>query len=189
MTTLVKEVVQVTPTQMVEIFKEIENLTPTPFINVTMKTVYDDVLKKCKEDGTINPYYKQIMKISKRTYRLVTDYQQRVKNNLVREGKNPDEFVVEPPKGKKHISKSCLTDTQTETELYVMLEWFKEINGKVEYEFEGSLIERQLFEKWISKSESSNSKQGLDREVKPITPKISNLIEVNVNGVSYRIVK
>ena len=189
MTTEVKQVVQVTPTEMVEIFKEIENQNPVPFINVTMKTPYTDVVKKCKQDGTINPYYKGILKISKRTYRLVTDYQKRVWKNLEREGKDPSQFVVESPKGKKHISKSCLTDTQTETELYVMLEWFDGSHGKTEYEFEGSSIERQLFEKWISVSESSNTKQGLETEVKPITPKISNLIEVNVNGVSYRIVK
>jgi hypothetical protein len=188
MYTQVKEVVQVTPTQMVEIFREIENQTPTPFVNVTMKTLYTDVLKKCKEDGSINPYYKGIYKISKKTYRLVTDYEKRVKKNLQNEGKDPNQFVVEPPKGKKHISKSCLTDVKTENELYVMLEWFPETKGKTEYEFNNDPIGKELFEKWISKSESSNQKQGLDREVTPITPNIKNILEVNVNGMSYRIV-
>ena len=35
-----------------------------------------------------------------KTYLLVTDYQKRVHNNLVKEGKNPDTFEVQSPSGK-----------------------------------------------------------------------------------------
>jgi hypothetical protein len=92
---------------------------------------------------------------------------------------------VSSPSGKKHISKSCLTDVETETKLYVMLEWFPEIKGTTEFEFEGNSIDKQIFEKWISTSESSNQKQGLDREIHPITPLISNILSFSINGMVY----
>ena len=153
-----------------------------------MKTPFN-TLKKSKIDGSINPYYGLIEKVSSKNYKLVTDYQQRVHNNLKKEGKDPNTFVVESPKGKKHISKSCLTDTETETKFYVMLEWFPEIKGQTEYEFEGNSIDKSLFEKYISDSKSSNEKQGLNREVTPITPLLTNIISISVNGVVYEIVK
>ena len=183
--TTVKQQVEVTPIEMVEVLKGVEGNPNVPFVNCKLKTLYTEVLKTCKSDGTINPYFKQIYKVSSKNYKLVTNYEQRVKNNLIKEGKDPNSFVVSSPKGKKHISKSCLTDTETETKLYVMLEWFPEIKGTTEYEFEGNSIDKQLFEKWISTSESSNKKQGLDREIHPITPLISNIISISVNGIVY----
>lgn len=179
------QILTVTEQELIEIIKGIEETTPNTFVGIKMKTDYTDVLKKSKQDGTINPYYKGIKKITSKTYRLVTDYQKRVHNNLVKEGKNPEEFQVESPKGKKHITKSILTDTETETKKYLMVEWFPEINGTTTFEFEGNEIDKQLFEKWISVSESSNQKQGLDREVKPITPNISNILELSVGGTQY----
>ena len=51
-----------------------------------------------------------------------------------------------------------------------MLEWFPEIKGTTEY-FQGNdQIGRELFSKWMTDYNSSNEKQGLEREVKPITP-------------------
>ena len=64
------------------IFREIENQTPTPFISVTLCTDFRNMVKKSKIDGTINPYYKELKKVQTKTYRLVTDYEKRVHNNL-----------------------------------------------------------------------------------------------------------
>jgi hypothetical protein len=97
--------------------------------------------------------------------------------------------VVESPSGKKHISKSLLTDTETESKFYVMIEWFPEIKGTTTYEYQGNSIDKSLFEKWISDRDSSNEKQGLDREVKPITPDLSNILEFSIGGESYELVK
>ena len=184
-TTKVKH--QVTPTEMVSIIREVEENNPNTFVGVKMKTLYREVLKKSKEDGSLNPYYGGIYKVSSKTYRLVTDYEKRVHNNLKKEGKDPSQFVVEPPKGKRHISKSILTDTETESKFYLMLEWFPEIKGTTEYEYQENSIDKTLFEKWISDRNSSNQKQGLEREVKPITPDLSNILEVSVGGEVYEL--
>ena len=172
-----------------DIFLQLENQVPTPFISFTLNTNYSDMLKKSKVDGSINPFYNELRKVQEKTYRLVTDYQVRVWNNLVKEGKDPNTFNVESPSGKKHISKSLLTDTDTETKTYLMVEWFPEIKGTTEYEYRGNSIDKTLFEKWIRYGESSNEKQGLDREVKPITPDLDNVLEISVGGNRYEIVK
>jgi hypothetical protein len=167
------------------IFREVENQVPVPFVSVTMNITYSDMLKKCKEDGSINPYYKLIKKVSTKTYRLVTDYQKRIWENLKKEGKDPNQFQVESPKGKRHVSKCLLTDTETETKRYVMLEWFPEIKGKTEFYHNGNLIDKMMFEKWEKSYESSNQKQGLDRNVTPITPLFESIVSFRVNGMEY----
>lgn len=178
---------QVTKTELINIIREVENTNPNTFIGVKMKTLYREVLKKSKDDGSLNPYYGGIYKVSSKTYRLVTDYEKRVHINLTKEGKDPSQFVVESPKGKRHISKSLLTDILTESKFYVMVEWFPEIKGKTEYEFEGNSIDKTLFGKWISDRESTNQKQGLNREVTPITPDFDNILEVSVGGEVYQV--
>lgn len=184
------EVKKVTKSEIISIIKEIEEKSPNTFVGVKMKTLFREVLQKTKDTKELNPYYKEIFKVSSKTYRLVTDYQKRVKNNLIKEGKDPNTFEVESPKGKKHISKSLLTDNETETKTYVMVEWFPEIKGTTEYEFRGNSIDRTLFEKWISDSEKKgNEKQGLDREVTPITPDLDNILEISIDGSRYEIVK
>ena len=168
-----------------DIFLQLENQVPTPFISVTLNTNYSDMLKKSKVDGSINPFYNELRKVQDKTYRLVTDYQVRVWNNLIKEGKDPNTFKVESPKGKKHISKSLLTDTETETKRYVMLEWFPEIKGRTEFFHNGNLIDKTMFEKWEKVYENSNQKQGLDRNVTPITPLFESIVSFRVNGMEY----
>jgi hypothetical protein len=179
---------KVTVNELMEIIKNLEVTTPNTMVGIKMRTLFRDDLKK-SENKEINPYYKQVFKVSTKSYRLVTDYEKRVKNNLKKEGKNPELFQVESPKGKRHVSKSLLVDTQTESKLYVMVEWFPEVKGTTTYEFQGSPIDKVLFEKWISKSESSNKKQNLDREVKPITPELENILEFSIDGKKYEVVK
>jgi hypothetical protein len=180
---------KVTINEMLEVIKKQEEVNPNTFVGVKMKTLFREVLQKTKDTKEVNPYYKEIFKVSNKTYRLVTNYEKRVKGNLEKEGKDPNTFVVDPLKGKKHISKSLLTDTETETKFYVMVEWFPEIKGTTTYEYQGNSIDKSLFEKWISNRDSSNEKQGLEREVKPITPELSNILEMSIGGERYEIVK
>jgi hypothetical protein len=182
-----KTVVYVNDTQMVSIFKGLENRPTVPFVSVTMKRLFDDWTKKSKIDGSINPFWKkEVYKTDTKTYRLVTDYESRVHNNLIKEGKDPNSFTVESPKGKKHISKCVLTDKETETILYVMVEWFPEIKGTTPiFEFEGNVIDKSQFENWVTNYGTSNEKQGLNREVTPITPKFQSIVSFRVDGIEY----
>jgi hypothetical protein len=105
-----EEIKKVTKSEIVRIIMDIEEKTPNTFVGVKMKTLFREVLQKTKDTKEVNPYYKEIFKVSTKSYRLVTDYEKRVKKNLEKEGKDPNTFVVESPSGKKHISKSLLTD-------------------------------------------------------------------------------
>lgn len=185
MVTMTKSKVEVNDLEIENIFRELENQIPSPFISFTLLTDFTDMVLKCKEDGSINPYYKQIKKKTDKTFRLVTNYKQRVWNNRTKEGKCPEDFVPEEPKGKVHISKCLLTDTKTQTKRYVMIEWFPENKGTTEYFHGTDPIGKDMFEKWITYYDTSNEKQGLDREVKPITPSFESIVSFRVNGVEY----
>ncbi len=185
MTTQVKTQIVVNDQEMEMIFREVENQVPSPFVSFTLKTDFTGMTKKCKEDGTINPYFKSLQKVSTKTFRLVTNYEKRVHNNLVKEGKDPNTFEVQGLSGKVHVSKCILTDTETRTKRYVMIEWFPEVKGTTEY-FQGNdQIGRELFSKWLTNYNTSNEKQGLDREVKPITPLFESVVSFRVNGTEY----
>lgn len=189
MNTNTKNPIKVTKSEMINIIKEVEEKNPNTFVGVKMKTLFREVLQKTKDTKEMNPYYKEIFKVSTKSYRLVTDYEKRVKINLMKEGKDPNSFVVESPTGKRHISKSLLTDTESGSKTYLMIEWFPEIKGTTTYEYRGNSIDKTLFEKWISDRESSNEKQGLDREVKPITPDLDNILEISIEGQRYELEK
>jgi hypothetical protein len=188
MNTTTKTQVVVDDQEMEVIFREVENQVPVPFVSVTLNTDFTSMVKKSKVDGTINPYYKELKKTQTKTYRLVTDYEKRVHNNLIKEGKNPNDFVVSSPSGKVHISKSILKGVKPETEnnRYVMIEWFKEIKGsEPTYNHNGNEVDKRMFEKWLTDYNSSNEKQGLEREVKPITPLFQSIVSFRVNGTEY----
>ena len=105
-----KEVVFVDSKELENIFTELETRSTIPFVYVTLKTENpSEFVLKSKEDGSKNPYWKQIVKESKKCYRLVVDYKKRVENNLSKEGKSLDEYVKGSLSGKEHLSKSWWT--------------------------------------------------------------------------------
>lgn len=154
------------------------------FVWVKMKTPHNNHVKKSKIDGTLNPYYKELFKVTEKRYKLVTDYTLRVQNNRTKE-ENAETFIVEAPKGKKHVSPCVLTDTATETKFYLMLEWFPEVQGKTEYLHNDDPIALSLFEKWVVNYDNSNAKQDIERTVNVITVNIENILEMSLNGVRY----
>lgn len=161
----------------------------SPFISIKSMTLFRNDVKKSKDDGSINPYYRQIFKMTKRNYKVVKDYHQRVMNQLTKEGKDPNNFELKPLSGKKHITDCILTDSETETKRYVMVEFFDEIQGKSEYFHNDNSIDKTLFEKWIVYYEKKSNHQGLDRNVQPITIDLNNILEVSMNGNTYKVVK
>lgn len=186
MTTQTKNEVLVSTSELETIFNEQKG---SPFVSITSLTPFRNDVKKSKEDGSINPYYRQIFKKTKRNYKIVSDYQQRVINQLLKEGKDPNNFELKPLSGKKHLTDCILTDLETESKRYVMVEYFDEIQGKSEYFHNNDPIGKELFEKWIVYYENKSNHQGLDRNVHPITIDLNNILEVSMNGVIYKVVK
>ena len=183
-----KEVIHVNSKELENVFLELENRSVIPFIYVTLRTTENlsEIVLKSKVDGTKNPYWKQIVKQSKKCYRLVVDYKKRVENNLLKEGKSLDEYIQGSLSGKKHLSKCILTD-KTDTERYVMLEYFENspIKGETKYFVNNNEIDKTLLSKWIVYRENNPKNQGLEKTVHPITPKIDNIVELRVDGKIY----
>jgi len=184
-----KEVVFVDSKELENIFMELENRSVIPFVYITLKTnKLSEIVLKSKQDGTKNPYWKQITKESKKCYRLVVDYKTRVENNLLKEGKSLDEYVKGSLIGKEHLSKCILTDKETKTERYVMVEYFENspIKGETKYFSNGNELDKTLLSKWIVYRNNEPKNQGLDKMVHPITPKLDSITQLNVDGKIYK---
>jgi hypothetical protein len=184
-----KEVVFVDSKELENIFMELETRSTIPFVYITLRTENpSEFVLKSKEDGTKNPYWKQITKESKKCYRLVVDYKTRVENNLLKEGKSLDEYVKGSLIGKEHLSKSILTDKKTKTERYVMVEYFENspIKGETKYFSNENELDKTLLSKWIVYRNNEPKNQGLDKMVHPITPKLDSITQLNVDGKIYK---
>jgi len=183
-----KEVIHVNSKELENVFLELETRSFIPFIYITLKSENpSEFVLKSKEDGSKNPYWKQIVKQSKKCYRLVVDYKKRVENNLLKEGKTLDQYIQGSLSGKKHLSKCILTDSKNETERYVMVEYFEDspIKGETKYFVDNNEIDKTLLSNWIVYRDNQPKNQGLDKMVHPITPKIDSIIELRVDGKIY----
>lgn len=162
-----------------ELLNVLLNETGTPFVHIIMET-------PVRMNKTGNPYFERVIKRTTGNFYLGGEYRKRVNNNRVKEGLPPD-FVPELPKGKEHINNCVLIDTKTHSTHYIQLEWFEETPPhKVEYSFNGDPIEKQLFESYMV-SKYKPVSQGLERTVNIITPKLSNVRVLHINGQKYEI--
>jgi hypothetical protein len=162
-----------------ELLNVLNTINKPTFIHIVMET-------PVRMNKTGNPFFGQVIKRTSGNYLIGTDYEQRVNNNSEKEGLDRS-FVVEPPKGKRHISKCVLIDTKTESVHYLMMERFDEIHPSVEYHLvNGDPIEKTLFESYMVKVYES-TKQEQERKVTPITPKLSNIRQFSIDGMKYEI--
>jgi hypothetical protein len=149
-----------------------------------METPFTDWVKKSKNDGTTNPYWKEVTKETKKTYLPIFDYKGRNDKNRSKEGIEGEHQLGEL-KGKKHISKCILTDIKTESILYISIEQFPEIKPtKTIYRHNGNEIEKRMFDNWVTYHDNYTS-QDQQRKVEVITPKLSNIKSITINGQKY----
>jgi hypothetical protein len=189
MENLVKEVIEVDNKGFENLFLELETRKVIPFLYVVRKSDKpNELVLKSKIDGSKNPYWKEVTKEVMNCFRLVVDYKKRVHGNLGKEGKPTTDYQEGELKGKEHISKSLLTDKVSKTKRYVMLEYFVEspIKSKTTYFHNGNELDKKFLEKWINFTETSYDNQGTDKPVRVITLDISNINQVNVDGVIYK---
>jgi hypothetical protein len=168
------------------IVDHVETMVKPPFLSITMETPFTKWTKKCKEDGSINPYWKEVTKETTKTYLLVTNYEKRVNTNMSKEGIE-DTHELGELKGRQHYSKSILFDTVNEKEFYLMVEQFDEIKpSETIYRHNGNQIDKMVFEKWLTHYDNYTSQQQ-DRKVQVMTPKLSNIKSIKVNGIKFNI--
>jgi len=181
----VNQSVSVSVSELVQIvINEVESKVTPPFINITMETPFTNWVKKSKIDGTINPYWKEVTKETQKTYLPVFNYKGRNDGNRTKEGIEGEHQLGEL-KGKKHVSKCILTDIETESILYIMVEQFDEVKPtKTIYRHNGNEIEKSMFEKWITFYENYTSQEQV-RKVQVLTPMLKNIKSITINGQKY----
>lgn len=183
-----KQVVRVNYAQLEQVILGLEKQIPTPFMSGAFLTNPTNMVKTSKVDGSINPYWKtEIKKMQNRRVRLLTSYVKRVTNNGNAEGIE-GEYTPKALSGKKHLdySETMLTDLETETKRYIMVEWFEEIKDKPsKYILEGNELDKAIVNKYINYPTAKPTQMGQERKVNVITPLFESIISLNVNGKTY----
>lgn len=174
----VKETVEVTKDQLLEILKGIDS---SQFVNVV--TVTEPKMRK-----TNNPYFGKVFKRTKRNYLVGNDYEKRVQNNEKKEGLEGN-FQTEYSRVGEHISK-CVLFNESKNTYYFQVETFEEVKP-TDTEFfldDGEIIDQTLLMDFLQFS-SSSKKQVQDRKVTVQCPKVDNIKEITIQETKYRVVE
>lgn len=138
---------------------------------------------------TANPYYGSVEKISHTLVDLNINYENKVNNQLGREGKEP-EFeaggnwhspVVRPDGTLTPFAKHNKTG-----EIYLRVVLDKVLSTEYIDRTTGEVIPESTLEPWLQRSEPSN--QGTDKPIRLFTPKLSNVRGVTYGGKTYMMV-
>ena len=148
------------------------------FINLVTETI-----TRMNKKG--NPYHDKVIKRQTCNYLVGNEYQSRVRTNEIKEG-GEGNFESEQNKIGTHISKCVLFNERT-NQHYLMVEYFKESNPKIEYYFEGNTIEKHLFESWLVKK-SETTRQPQERLVNVMSFKLSSIKKITLDGKKYEVV-
>jgi hypothetical protein len=167
---------QITKNELLNLLNGVQSST---FVHLVTET-------KVRMNKTGNPYFDKVVKKSSCNFLMGNDYENRVITNEEKEGLEGT-FEVEEMKGKRHISKVVCVDTKTETKHYLCVERFDEIKPKVEYSFEGTTIQKMMFENYLVKV-SESSKQQQQRKVKWLTYGIDSIKQISFNKEQYEVV-
>ena len=163
----------------------LEQMSPIPFISGTFLTNPSNMVKKCKADGSINPYWNtEIKKLQTRRVLPVVSYKKRIEGNSKKEGIMVD-YTPKELSGKMHLpyAKSILTDTATRTKRYFYVEWFEEIKDRPsKYILEGNELDKAIVSKYINYPTAQPVQNGQQRKVHSMTLLFSSIIELNMNG-------
>jgi len=134
---------------------------------------------------TGNPFYGKVFKVKKGNYLIGTTYENRVNNNLDKEGKDTD-FVAQKSNVGNHVSKVRLVNEKNQNS-YLQHERFDNSIIETTYLFEGKEIELSAFERFMPTA-SNYENQGLDKTVKVMSVTTSNIKTFTANGQTYLIV-
>jgi hypothetical protein len=174
-----KNILKVTKSEMIEIFKTIEKST---FVNLVSE-VQVKMVQKDRETKEPNPYYNQVIKKNRGNYLIGNEYGIRVGGNGDKEEVDMTNFEVKE-NWFEHVSKCVVVSKKNPDSHYLQYEYFKESNPVTEYIFQGQTIDSVLFESYLSqKSEPTNQPQ--ERKVYFQTYSMDSIKEFTLNGTKY----
>ena len=157
---------EITLNEMLNVLNTINKPT---FVHIVMET-------PVRMNKTGNPYFNQVIKITKGNILMGNSYQTRVQNET-----GNTNFVSQECKVGSHISKCVLHNDNTGKD-YLQYEWFENVLPKSEYKYNGNPIEKQLFQDFMGTY--TPNKNGVNFQ----SVTIDNIKECHFNGNEYRVV-
>lgn len=162
--------------------------------NVTESEVafIDTLTRVTLKGGRKNPYQNRVQKRMKNAKVILctfndgeNGYQNTVKRRLVSEGKNPDNFVLQPRTwGTRLKDIPVVTHVKDGVQRYY-LEVIFEQYGDVQYLVDGVVTDPSQIEGLEQKSENADSQGGLDNKVVIRTFDMDSVVELRINNVSF----
>ena len=148
-------------------------ITKGQFVNLFTSTKVN--MNKGGRQG-LNTYYEKVVKHVKGNVRPLCDYELRMDNENEKRGLPEHELGRNKVGG--HVEEvGCVTHNEKLNRYYFMYEFFDNVRVKVDYEFEGNSIEKQLFDQWVIKSTKNNV------NVRQVN--IDNINEITIDKTKY----
>lgn len=175
-----KQIVWVTSEELLTILC---NLKGMPFTGVTLKTEVKLSKKAIAELGG------KIIKTAKYVFATNRGYTRAVKLEMERQGIDSSAWVSQPLyEGAYHIS-DCIIYYPKLDQYYVQFIFNKNSALTQTYTIEGREVSKESIAQYLpNKTESLKQKlMGMESTIKTICPKVQNVVELNVDGISYRV--
>lgn len=147
-------------------------------------------LKKSRVTKEPMPYT-TIHKAYINTVGINYEYEKQVNNQREREDKDTD-FVAQKPSGMHHISKMILQSDKNENQYYLRLSINSANKGKSIFFADGKRVDKDKLAEYLPTSElehSKNEKQGLDKDILVISPKLQSIYRLSLGKFYYNNLK
>lgn len=143
--------------------------------------------------GRKNPYQGRVQKSMKNAQILLcasnkheNGYENNVRNRLISEGKNPDNFALQPRKWGTRMEDMPVVVHTKDGVVKHYLEVIFESGGVVEYHLDGVVVDPTTIEGFeVNSSEPSDGQGGLQNKVIIRTFDMDSVVELRINNVSY----
>ena len=157
-----QEVQKITHEELVEILKQVQR---GEFVNI-------ESITPVKMNKTGNPYYNQVVKVSKKNVRSLPDYENRMK----KETENPD--FQSKPNWFVHIS-PCVVKNKKNENTYFMYETFESQSVRNEFIHNGNPIEKEVLTPYLPTYN--------ERNVEVFTVSTINIKKLSYKGQKYEV--
>lgn len=122
-----------------------------------------------------NPFFNQVTKITKGNILVGSSYKTRVENS----NEEIENFTPEVCTVGQKVDDSCVQYNERLDRYYLQYEWFEQVLPKSTFEFEGNVIEKQMFQDYMRKYTPNKYKVNVQ------SVKISNIKEIHINHHHY----
>lgn len=153
-----------------------------PFATIEMKTT-PKVLVKDRDTKEPNPFG-QITKVATYKVQFGCNYSNCVNNQRVREEVTPD-FIPQAHKWATHVG-GALMRHNTSGELVFAIKIIETVATKY-YAQDGSEISYDDCGGFLPVPKSGSASQGTDKAVIWVTPKLTSLVSVSLDGATYKV--